>query len=166
MKFEKEKWQRSLDEAVEELLVKGNLKAPINVIQVGFLDKDIAKQSSILLGVEVESGGIILTKDRLIHAKPQRKELYKHAFRVEEMKKIVEILADKNNSYVDIREGKRNIVFVFGDEQDETKANLIPIEILRSHKKIQQKNYILTLDKVDKREFAKNMKGGFVKKIK
>lgn len=158
-------WQSGLDEAVEQIIVKDDPKTPINMVQVGMLGEALANAASKILGLDVNSGGIILTKDRLIHASPKRKSAYEHAFRVEEIRQIVKILDDQNNAYVDTRDDKNNIVFVFKDEKDDTKLNLIPIEIAKTHKKFKIKNYLLTLDKANKGDIVGLIRNGSIKKV-
>lgn len=158
-------WQSGLDEAVEQIIVKDDPKTPINMVQVGLLGEAIANAASKILGLDVNSGGIILTKDRLIHASPKRKSAYEHAFRVEEIRQIVKILDDQNNAYVDTRDDKNNIVFIFKDEKDDTKLNLIPIEISKTHKKFKIKNYLLTLDKANKGDIVGLIRNGSIKKV-
>lgn len=158
-------WQSGLDEAVEQIIVKGDPKTPINMVQVGMLGEALANAASKILGLDVNSGGIILTKDRLIHASPKRKSTYEHAFRVEEIGQIVKILDDQNNAYVDTRDDKNNIVFIFKDEKDDTKFNLIPIEIAKTHKKFKIKNYLLTLDKANKGDIVGLIRNGSIKKV-
>ena len=135
------------------------------MVQVGLLSEAIANAASKILGLDVNSGGIILTKDRLIHASPKRKSTYEHAFRVEEIRQIVKILDDQNNAYVDTRDDKNNIVFIFKDEKDDTKFNLIPIEIAKTHKKFKIKNYLLTLDKANKGDIVGLIRNGSIKKV-
>ena len=158
-------WQSGLDEAVEQIIVKDDPKTPINMVQVGILGEALANAASKILGLDVNSGGIILTKDRLIHASPKRKSTYEHAFRVEEIGQIVKILDDQSNAYVDTRDDKNNIVFIFKDEKDDTKLNLIPIEITKTHKKFKIKNYLLTLDKVNKGDIVGLIRNGSIKKV-
>jgi putative prophage muSo1, F protein len=159
-------WQKGLDEAVEQIIVKNDLKTPINIVQVGILGEALAKTASKILGLDVSSGGIILTKKHLTHASPKRKAAYDHAFRVDEMKQIVSVLNDEANAYADLRERHKNIVFVFSDNKDKTKINLIPIEISKIIHKFKQSNYVITLDKVDIKDFEKALMGGELVKIK
>lgn len=159
-------WQKSLNDLIDEVIVKKNPKTMLNVVQVGFLSETIAKIASKILGFNVEVGGVILTKKELSHASPERKGVYDHAFRVEEMRKIAEILADEDRAYIDLRDKKNNIVFIFDDEKDDSKINLIPIEVSKIHKKFKQSNYVITLDKNIKEDILGAIKGGKIKKIK
>ena len=147
-------------------IVKQNLQTPINMVQVGLLSDTLASMASKILGKDVNTGGIILTKKELTHASPKRKEAYNHAFRVEEMRKIVSVLSDENNAYVDIRDAHANIVFMFDDEKDKNKVNLIPIEISKIHKKFKQSNYIITLDKAEKADMEGLLKIKDIIKLK
>ena len=158
-------WQSGLDEAVEQIIVKNDPKTPINMVQVGLLGEAIANAASKILGLDVNSGGIILNKDLLIHGSAKRKRVYVDAFRVEEIRQIVKILDDQNNAYVDTRDDKNNIVFIFKDEKDDTKLNLIPIEISKTHKKFKIKNYLLTLDKANKGDIVGLIRNGSIKKV-
>ena len=159
-------WQKGLNEAVEQIIIKNDPKTPINMVQVGLLSEALAKVASKILGLDVNSGGIILTKKHLSHASPKRKAAYDHAFRVEEMKQIVSVLNDESKAYADLREKHQNIVFVFEDDKDKTKINLIPIEIRKIIHKFKQSNYVITLDKTLKSEFEKELREGTIIKIK
>lgn len=159
-------WQASLDEAIDEIIVKKNVKAPINLIPVGKLSAILANKASKLLGKDVAAGGIVLSKKELTHASPSRKDRYGHAFRVDEMREIVDVLTDESKAYVDLSNNHENIVFIFEDINDSSKLNLIPIEISKVHKKFKLSNYVITLDKVDKEEIQTLMDNGVIKKIK
>ena len=159
-------WQRGLKDAIDEIVVKDNPKTPINMVQVGFLDVFLAKKASEILGMDVQSGGIIVTKKHLSHAAPKRKESYDHALRVDEMREIVSVLDDENNAYADLRKKHRNILFLFEDKKDGSKINLIPVEISKIIKKFKQSNYVITLDKNDKKTIEDLIEKGEIKKIK
>lgn len=159
-------WQNGLDSMVDEVIVKNNAKAPINMVQVGFLNQAVANIASKILSKDIEAGGIILTKKELTHAAPKRKETYNHALRVEEIRKIPQILADDSKAYVDLRSGKDNLLFVFEDKKDSSRVNLIPIEVDKIHKKFKQSNYVITLDKFFKKELITLIKKGEIVKIK
>lgn len=159
-------WKQGLNAIIEDVIVKNNPKTPINMVQVGFLNKAITKIASQFLNKEVSSGGIILTKKHLSHASPKRKDAYGHAFRVDEIKEIVEILSDENNAYIDLRSNHKNILFIFNDKQDPSKINLIPIEISKILHKFKQSNYVITLDKTEKSEIEKEIKNKNIIKMK
>nr|DAR81687.1 MAG TPA: minor capsid component [Caudoviricetes sp.] len=159
-------WQKGLNEAIEQIIIKNDPKTPINMVQVGLLSEALAKAASKILGLDVNSSGIILTKKHLSHASPKRKAAYDHAFRVDEMKQIVSVLNDENKAYVDLRDGHKNILFVFQDEMNDAKINLIPIEVRRVIHKFKQSNYIITLDKADRQKIQEMIDAGFIRKIK
>lgn len=56
-------------------------------------------------------------------------------------------------------------MFIFKDEKDDTKLNLIPIEISKTHKKFKIKNYLLTLDKANKGDIVGLIRNGSIKKV-
>lgn len=82
------------------------------------------------------------------------------------MKQIVSVLNDENKAYVDLRDGHKNILFVFQDEMNDAKINLIPIEVRRVIHKFKQSNYIITLDKADRQKIQEMIDAGFIRKIK
>ena len=159
-------WRSGLEDAIDEIIVKDNPKTPINMVQVGFLNVFLAKKASEILGADVQSGGIIITKKHLSHAAPKRKEGYDHALRIEEMREIVSVLDNENNAYTDLRKKHKNILFIFEDKKDGSKINLIPIEISKIIKKFKQSNYVITLDKNDKKTIEDLIEKGEIKKIK
>ncbi|QKF64571.1 phage minor head protein [Campylobacter corcagiensis] len=170
-KFESERnlyvWQKGLDEMVDEIIVKKNYKSPINAIQVGMLNKEVMELISKFLPLKNrDKKGLILTKDRLYHARPERKGEYNHDFSIDEMRQIVKILSDESKIYVDLRDNHNNIVFIFDDVKDAKRLNLIPIEMIKTHKKFKDDNYIITLDKVDKIDIENWIKGKKIVKLK
>lgn len=160
-------WQKGLDEAVDEIIVKDNKKYHMGAVQVGIISATLANLATELLNKSVEKdSGIIITKKELTHAKPKRKGAYGHALRAEEIKEIVSILNDEDKAYVDLRKGHENIVFIFDDKKDSSRVNLIPIEISKTHKKFKMKNYIITLDKNNKDDILGAISAGDLVKIK
>lgn len=157
--------KKQLNEMIDEVIVKGNVKTPINIIQVGHITQTLASMAKKLLKEDVKSGGIILTKKELTHASPKRKEAYNHSFRVDEMRQIIDVLEDDDNAYIDLRDKHKNIVYIFEDEKDNTKLNLIPIEISKMHKKFKINNYVITLDKVDKISIKRLIEKKYIRKI-
>ena len=163
--LERSVWERGLKHLVDETIIKENLKNPLNVVQVGFLSESLSAAGSEILGKEIKSGGIILTKKELTHASPKRKASYDHALRIDEIRRIPEVLADEGKAYVDLREKKQNIVFIFDDEKDDSRVNLIPIEISKVHKKFGQSNYVITLDKAKRENIIGLIRSGFLRRI-
>ena len=142
-------WQKSLDDAVDELLVKKNLKAPIVAFALGKLGKDVIKKSEKLLGVKIETEYIAGDKHGILHIRPERKGQYGQDLRIEEIKKIVKTLAD-DKTPVSVDTVNKNIVFWFEDEKDASKINKIVIDLNYKLKKFGLTNYMATASKVDK----------------
>ena len=142
-------WQKSLDDAVDELLVKKNLKAPIVAFALGKLGKDVIKKSEKLLGVKIETEYIAGDKHGILHVRPERKGQYGQDLRIEEIKKIVKTLAD-DKTPVSADTVNKNIVFWFEDEKDASKINKIVIDLNYKLKKFGLTNYMATASKVDK----------------
>ena len=142
-------WQKSLDDAVDELLVKKNLKVPIVAFALGKLGKDVIKKSEKLLGVKIETEYIAGDKHGILHIRPERKGQYGQDLRIEEIKKIVKILAD-DKTPVSVDTVNKNIVFWFEDEKDASKINKIVIDLNYKLKKFGLTNYMATASKVDK----------------
>ena len=141
-------WQKSLDDAVDELLVKNNLKAPIVAFALGKLGKDVIKKSEKLLGVKIETEYIAGDKHGILHIRPERKGQYGQDLRIEEIKKIVKTLAD-DKTPVSVDTVNKNIVFWFEDEKDASKINKIVIDLNYKLKKFGLTNYMATASKVD-----------------
>ena len=142
-------WQKSLDDAVDELLVNKNLKAPIVAFALGKLGKDVIKKSEKLLGIKIETECIAGDKHGILHVRPERKGQYGQDLRIEEIKKIVKILAD-DKTPVSVDTVNKNIAFWFEDEKDASKINKIVIDLNYKLKKFGLTNYMATASKVDK----------------
>lgn len=159
-------WQKGLDELIDEVIVNKNYKYPLNVVQVGMLSQMTMKLISKILPLkDINKKGLILTKDRLYHARPERKGQYNHDFSIDEMRQIVKILSDESKIYIDLRDNHKNILFIFDDINDPNRLNLIPIEMLKTHKKFKTDNYIITLDKVDKEDILRAIKKELIVKL-
>ncbi len=114
------------------------------------------------LNKDLQEANIILHKNNLSHARPERKDKYNHSFRVEEMREIVDILDDDNNAYIDTKHN--NLVYIFEDKEDSSKINYIPIELDKKIKKFEKDNYVITLDKNKKVQFEDDLeKKRFIK---
>lgn len=149
-------WQQGLDEAIDELLIKKNAKSPINAFQIGILKQDIINKTSEILGVKFDNGFIMGDKSGILHVRSERKGAYNQALRIDELKKIVVILDDKNTR-VSVDTEFKNLIFWFNDEQDETKINKIVVDLNYKLKKFGVTNYMVTAAKIDKKD-AKNDK--------
>ncbi len=142
-------WQRGLDNAVDELLVKKNLKSPINVFIIGKLNKNIASKASKSLGINIQEEGITCDKHCILHIREDRKSIYGQDLRIEEIRQIVKVLDDKNTP-VSIDTKNKNIIFWFDDEKDSSKINKVVIDLNYKLKKFGLTNYMVSAGKVNK----------------
>lgn len=86
-----------------------------------------------------------------MHIRDDRKSAYNQALRIDELKKIVQILADKNTP-ASIDTKNKNIIFWFDDELDEAKINKIVVDLNYTLKKFGVTNYMVTAGKVKKKD--------------
>lgn len=142
-------WQRGLNNAVDELLVKKNLKSPINAFMIGRLNKDIASKASKSLGIDIQEEGITCDKHCILHIREDRKGGYGQDLRIEEIKKVVSVLNDKNTP-VSVDMKNKNIIFWFEDEKDSSKINKVVVDLNYKLKKFGLTNYMITAGKVDR----------------
>lgn len=156
--------KNQLNEMVDEVIVKKNVKYPINHIVVGTLTNNLLSAIKTHLNKDLNEANIILHKNNLHHARPSRKDKYNHSFRTEEMKQIVDVIDDENKAFIDTTHN--NIIYAFDDKKDKTKINLIPIELVKKIKKFDKECYVITLDKNDMNQFKKDLEKGRYKKIK
>lgn len=159
----KEVAKKQLNEMIDEVIINKNQKYPINYIVVGSLLNTHLKAIKEHLNKDLKEGKIILSKKNLLHSRPERKDMYNHSFRVEEMKQIVDVLDNIDNAYIDTKHN--NLLFMFDDKEDKDIVNLIPIEILKNIKKFDGNSYVLTLDKNKRIHFNDNLKNGTIKKL-
>ncbi|EJU5072155.1 hypothetical protein N4126_001789, partial [Campylobacter coli] len=93
--FQREKelyiWQKSLDDMVDEVIIKENQKYPINFIQVGKIDKTTKEFLEKLNKKDLEDLYFTLSKNNLLHASPTRKASYNQALSADEIKQIVKV---------------------------------------------------------------------------
>jgi len=149
--------KKELHEMVEEVIVKKNIQYAISIIEVGALTQWILDALKNVLGIQVKELGIVLEKNRLLHASPERKENYNQALRTEEIKSLVSVIDEAKEVYIDT--DKKNIVYVFKDNKNKDKINKIVIGVNRHVKKFGKMNATLTFAKVDKSDVKKqNMK--------
>lgn len=141
-------WQKSLDEMVEEVIVKENQKYIVNFIQVGKIDKTTKEFLEKLNKKQLQDLYFILSKNNLLHAAPKRKANYNQALRVEEIKQIVKVLDEAKEVYWDNKE--ESLVYFFDDLKNNQKVNKIIIRPDFKLKKFGKTNAVITLGKVDK----------------
>ncbi|AII14804.1 phage Mu protein F-like protein [Campylobacter iguaniorum] len=142
-------WQRGLDNAVDELLIKKNVKSPINAFVIGKLNKDIANKASKGLGIDIQEDSIAGDKHGILHIREDRKGIYGQDLRIEEIRQIVKVLDDKNTP-VSIDTKNKNIIFWFDDKKDSSKINKVVIDLNYKLKKFGLTNYMVSAGKVNK----------------
>ncbi|HHP0356111.1 TPA: phage minor head protein [Campylobacter lari subsp. concheus] len=140
-------WQKSLDEMVDEIIVKDNQKYPINFIQVGKMDKSTKEFLEKLNKKDLEDLYFTLSKNNLLHASPKRKANYNQALSVDEIKQIVKVLDEAKEVYWDKKE--ESLVYFFDDIKNSKKVNKIIIRPDYKLKKFGKSNAVITLGKVE-----------------
>ncbi len=142
--------KKQLNEMIDEVIVKKNIRYPINVISLRFLSNDIIKKSQEILKQEIKSSHIVTNQKAIQHIRPERKETYNQTLRVDEMKQIVDILDDINTPIL-VDTKNKNIIFLFDDVKNEEKINKIVIHLNYELKKFGLTNYMVTVGKVNKK---------------
>jgi SPP1 gp7 family putative phage head morphogenesis protein len=155
-----------LSNMIDELIVNNNKKYPVNIVEVGILTATVLNAVKKLLGIDVQELGVVLEKNRLLHARPERKDNYGQAFRADEMKQIVDVIEEGKDVYVDTDEKHQNVIFTFEDVEDETKINKIVVGLDKTVKKFGKTNAVITLDKADLKSFEGQVEGKIVVKVK
>ena len=143
-KFNLQKYTKELSRAVDEILVKENIKAPINSIKVGELSDFVREKVKEILGINLKTNEIILTKKSLTHARFDRKVAFNQALTNDEIKEIPIILNDKKSHILADTDKKNLVVLKRTDTKQTTK---IAIHLNYKRKKII--NYIVTYSKVN-----------------
>lgn len=141
-------WQKSLDDMVNEVIIKENQKYPINFIQVGKMDKSTKEFLEKLNKKDLEDLYFTLSKNNLLHAAPKRKASYNQALSADEMKQIVKVLDEAKEIYWDTKE--KSLIYFFDDLKDNQKVNKIIVRPDFKLKKFGKTNAVITLGKVDK----------------
>ncbi|TEY01274.1 phage minor head protein [Campylobacter sp. US33a] len=152
--FQKEKelytWQKSLDDMVDEVIIKENQKYPINFIQVGKMDKTTKEFLEKLSKKDLEDLYFTLSKNNLLHASPKRKANYNQALSADEIRQIVKVLDEVKEVYWDRKE--ESLVYFFDDLKNSKKVNKIIIKPDYKLKKFGKTNAVITLGKVNKND--------------
>ncbi len=153
--LERSVWEKSLKHAVEELLIKKNWKAPIEVFQIGKLNEELKEKIEEIARVELQSPYIAMDKRALRHIREERKGAYGQALRIEEILKIPEVLQRAEDVVFDTE--NKNVIFWFSDGGDEDKINKVVIHLNYKIKKFGTENYTITVGKIGRveRERAK-----------
>ncbi|MGP1580348.1 MAG: phage minor head protein [Wolinella sp.] len=146
--LERSVWEKSLKHAVEELLVKKNIKSPIEVFQVGKIGELLKQEIEKAGGITLEEAGIVMDKHAMLHIREERKGAYGQALRIEEILKIPEVLQRAESVSYD-KENK-NIIYWFKDERNKEKVNKVVVYPNHKVKKFGVINYAVTVGKIDK----------------
>ncbi|EJQ1425618.1 phage minor head protein [Campylobacter jejuni] len=140
-------WQKSLDDMVDEVLIKDNQKYPINFIQVGKMDKSTKEFLEKLNKKDLEDLYFTLSKNNLLHASPKRKASYNQALSADEIKQIVKVLDKAKEVYWD--NANNSLLYFFEDKKDASRINKIVITPDYKLKKFGKTNAIVALGKVE-----------------
>ncbi|HDV7508725.1 TPA: minor capsid protein [Campylobacter jejuni] len=139
-------WQKSLDDMVNEVIIKENQKYPINFIQVGKMNKSTKEFLEKLNKKDLEDLYFTLSKNNLLHAAPKRKASYNQALSIDEIKRIVKVLDEAKEVYWD--SVNNSLLYFFDDLKDNQKVNKIIIRPDFKLKKFGKTNAVITLGKV------------------
>ena len=150
--LERSVWEKSLKHAVEELLVKKNIKSPIEVFQVGKIGELLKQEIEKAGGITLEEAGIVMDKHAMLHIREERKGAYGQALRIEEILKIPEVLQRAESvSYEEDRKRREHyIIFWFDDNANEKMINKLVVNLNRKIKKFGVSNYTVTMGKINK----------------
>ena len=147
-------WQKGLDEAVDELLVKQDKTSPIKAFQLGKIDAYVSKKIFEIAGIELADSFIAADKKSILHIRPSRKKAYNQALSIDEIRQIPNVLYKAKNVSFDVNEG--NLVYWFDDKENADKINKIIVNLNYVLKKFRTTNYMVTIGKVDKVESLKD----------
>ncbi len=114
---------KSLDDMVDEVIIKDNQKYPINFIQVGKMDKTTKEFLEKLNKKDLEDLYFTLSKNNLLHASPKRKASYNQALSADEIKQIVKVLDEAKEVYWD--NANNSLLYFFEDKKDASRINKI-----------------------------------------
>lgn len=81
------------------------------------------------------------------------------------MRQIVDVIDREKDIFVDVREDFKAIIYIFEDVEDKDKINKIVVDINHVVKKFGKTNAIITMGKVERKDFFGWVKGGEYKKI-
>ena len=147
-------WQKGLDEAIDELLIKQDKTSPIKAFQLGKIDAYVSKRIFEIAGIELADSFIAADKKSILHIRPSRKKAYNQALSIDEIRQIPNVLYEAKNVSFDANEG--NLVYWFDDKEDAEKINKIIVNLNYALKKFKVTNYMVTIGKVDKVESLKD----------
>ncbi len=91
----------------------------------------------------------------------ERKKLYGQVFKAEEFRRIVAVIEEAKDVFVD----KEAIIYTFQDRDDREKVNKIVVKTNKKVKKFGTTNALVTLSKVKKVDFNKDIDAEIFKKV-
>ena len=147
-------WQKGLDEAIDELLIKQDKTSPIKAFQLGKIDAYVSKRIFEIAGIKLADSFIAADKKSILHIRPSRKKAYNQALSIDEIRQIPNVLYKAKNVSFDVNEG--NLVYWFDDKENADKINKIIVNLNYVLKKFRTTNYMVTIGKVDKVESLKD----------
>ena len=147
-------WQKGLDEAIDELLIKQDKTSPIKAFQLGKIDAYVSKRIFEIAGIKLADSFISADKKSILHIRPSRKKAYNQALSIDEIRQIPNVLYKAKNVSFDANE--RNLVYWFDDKENADKINKIIVNLNYVLKKFRTTNYMVTIGKVDKVESLKD----------
>nr|DAD62151.1 MAG TPA: minor capsid component [Caudoviricetes sp.] len=147
-------WQKGLDEAIDELLIKQDKTSPIKAFQLGKIDAYVSKRIFEIAGIKLADSFIAADKKSILHIRPSRKKAYNQALSIDEIRQIPDVLYKAKNVSFDVNEG--NLVYWFDDKENADKINKIIVNLNYVLKKFRTTNYMVTIGKVDKVESLKD----------
>ena len=68
-------WQKGLDEAIDELLIKQDKTSPIKSFQLGKIDAYVSKRIFEIAGIKLADSFTAADKKSILHIRPSRKKL-------------------------------------------------------------------------------------------
>ncbi len=101
------------------------------------------------LNTKIETEYIMSDKKDVLHIKPERKGEYGQDLRIDEIKRIVDVL-NYEKTPVSMDTKNKNIIFWFDDEKDKDKINKIVVDLNYKLKKFGITNYMVTVGKIEK----------------
>lgn len=101
------------------------------------------------LNTKIETEYIMSDKKDVLHIKPERKGEYGQDLRIDEIKRIVDVL-NYEKTPVSMDTKNKNIIFWFDDEKDKDKINKIAVDLNYKLKKFGITNYMVTVGKIEK----------------
>ena len=146
-------WKQNLNRAINELIIKKDVRSPINVFQIGIVSEFIAKKVKEILNLELKDAHIMADKKAILHVRPERKGKYGQALSIDEMLHIPQVLLEAKSVSVD--KENMNLIYWFDDKTDGKFINKIAVDLNYTLKKFGVTNYMVTIGKVNKDDLSR-----------